>query len=460
MLPKLKLYDTYRRGLFEFIPLSERHVTLYACGPTVYDYAHIGNLRTYLLVDVLKRVLELNNHLVKHVMNITDVGHLTSDADIGEDKMQKGARKHNKTAWEIAKYFEQAFLEDLQALNIRLPQVLCRATEHIEAQIAYILVLEKKGYTYRTGDGIYFDTRKLVSYGKLAKLKIAGLKAGIRVDLGEKRQVTDFALWKFSRLKAEQSQRQMQWSSPWGVGFPGWHIECSAMSEQYLGNRFDIHVGGEDHISVHHSNEIAQCEGRHGHQPANFWIHGYFLQLNQEKLSKSGKSVLLSDLVELGFDALSYRYLLLCSHYRSHMNFSIEALGSAGKALQRLRCSMQKWPDGGAVDVHFQQQFLQHINNDLSMPRAMAVLWAVTKSSLKGADKKATLLYFDQVCALDLDRQVMKVSIPSAVILLAQERQQARLNKNWLLSDQLRAALLQLGYRVKDTAEGFELVAT
>ncbi len=486
MIPTLKLYDTYRRKIAKFIPISKQMVTLYACGPTVYDFAHLGNLRNYLFVDVLRRVLELNGYRLKHVMNITDVGHLTSDADSGEDKVQKGARKHGQSAWQIAKFFEAAFLEDLRILSILQPSSLCRATEHIAEQIEYIEDLEKKGFTYQTLDGVYFDTQKLASYGKIAKLDIAGLQGGKRVELGEKRQITDFALWKFSETDqpaiAVKQERQMQWSSPWGMGFPGWHIECSAMSEKYLGTKFDIHVGGEDHIPVHHANEIAQCEGRHGHQPANFWMHGYFLQMGKEKLSKSGKSLLLRDLLEQGYDPLAFRYLVLTGHYRSSMQFSMQALQSAAIALQRLRKMVARWlvetgnaagdlqktaghaqanaADKGLINLEYQLEFLNCVNNDLNMPQALAVLWAVVKSKLSAADKRATVLYFDQVFALSLHKPANTIQIPSEITALAEQRLQARLNRRWADSDEIREKICQLGYVIKDTDSGYQLQAS
>ena len=259
-------------------------VGLYTCGPTVYDYAHIGNMRTYIFEDILRRTLELDGFTVRHVMNITDVGHLTSDADTGEDKMEKGSRKAGKTAWEIAEEYTQAFKQDMQALNLVEPTIWCRATDHIQEQIDLIRCIEAKGFTYQTSDGIYFDTSRLSDYGALSRLNIDGLQAGSRIDVGEKRLPTDFALWKFSPAG---QKRQMEWESPWGVGFPGWHIECTAMSAKYLGTFFDIHCGGEDHIPVHHTNEIAQSQACYGTNLANFWMHGYFLQLEAEKMSKS-----------------------------------------------------------------------------------------------------------------------------------------------------------------------------
>jgi cysteinyl-tRNA synthetase len=332
----LTLYDNYARALRKFEPLrAGDRVGMYTCGPTVYDYQHIGNYRTFLFEDTLRRVLEWNGFSVTHVMNVTDVGHLVSDADTGEDKMEKGARRTGKTAWEIAALYTDAFLADLKLLNIEDPTILCRATDHIADQIAFIADIEKNGYTYRTSDGIYFDTSKQSDYGHLARLDIEGLEAGKRIDVGEKRHPTDFALWKFS---PPGEKRQMEWDSPWGRGFPGWHIECSAMAQRYLGDFFDIHCGGEDHIPVHHTNEIAQTEARVGTHLANFWLHGYFLLMKDAKMAKSaGEFLRLQSLIDRGYDPLAYRYLCLTGHYRSQLNFTWEALDAAATGLERMR---------------------------------------------------------------------------------------------------------------------------
>ena len=331
----LEFYDTYSRSVRPFEPIEPGKAGVYCCGPTVYDYAHIGNLRTYLFEDLLRRTLEMAGYQVNHVMNITDVGHLTSDADTGEDKMEKGAARTGLTAWEIAEKYTAAFRADLDALNILEPHTWCRATDHIGEQIDDILEIERKGYSYITSDGVYFDTSKLSDYGYLARLDAEGLDAGSRVDKGEKRHVTDFALWKFS---PGDRKRQMEWDSPWGRGFPGWHIECSAMSVKYLGRLFDIHCGGKDHIPVHHSNEIAQCEVAHGTRLANYWLHGYFLQTDREKMSKSaGEFLRLQSILDRGYDPLCYRYLCLTAHYRSDLKFTWDSLDSATVALGRLR---------------------------------------------------------------------------------------------------------------------------
>jgi cysteinyl-tRNA synthetase len=462
-IPVLALFDTFERKIRPFEAISNNTVGLYACGPTVYDYAHIGNLRTYIFTDVLRRALEINNYDVNHVMNITDVGHLVSDGNTGEDKMEKGARKQNKSAWEIALHFENAFFEDTDRLNIKRPKITCRATEHIKEQIEYILEIEKKGFTYKTSDGVYFNTQKLAAhnfqYGELAKLDIEGLQAGSIVDLADKKSVTDFALWKFSRSKSDTNEtRQMQWDSPWGVGFPGWHIECSAMSEKYLGPVFDIHVGGEDHIPVHHSNEISQCQARHGKNPANFWMHGYFLKLNKEKISKSGKSLLLNEISEKNIDPLAYRYLSLTSHYRSQLNFNWDALDAANVALTRLKNTIHSYPSGGVVDDDFLNEFIAKVNNDLNMPQALTVLWSVIKSDLSDDDKKATALVFDKVLGLSLDKiSKTKFEFTTEVNEIAQLRQSARENMDWAESDRLRDRINQLGFMIEDKKAGYVL---
>ncbi|MEX2327830.1 MAG: cysteine--tRNA ligase, partial [Pseudomonadales bacterium] len=339
--PHLRLFDTYDRKIRDFEPLHPGRVGLYCCGPTVYHYAHIGNLRTYLFEDLLRRVLTLNGYEVNHVVNITDVGHLVSDADTGEDKMEVGSRRTGMNAWEMADFYTAAFKEDIARLNILPPVTWCRATDHIREQIDFIKELDSKGFTYITSDGVYFDSRKLNNYGYLARLDVTGLLEGARVEPGERRFVTDFALWKFSPA---DENRQMEWESPWGTGFPGWHIECSAMAAKYLGNFFDIHCGGEDHIPIHHTNEIAQTEAARGTRLANFWMHGYFLQIDNAKMAKSkGEFLRLTTLEERGFDPLVYRYLCLTGHYRTQMSFSWESMESNQVALNRMRSAAFEW---------------------------------------------------------------------------------------------------------------------
>ncbi|MBX3063876.1 MAG: cysteine--tRNA ligase [Anaerolineae bacterium] len=450
----LQLYDTYTRSLRDFTPLHPPEVGLYACGPTVYDYAHIGNLRTYIFEDILRRVLEFNGYTVRHVVNITDVGHLTSDADTGEDKMEKGARRTGKTAWQIAGEYTQAFMNDLRHLNILEPTIWSKATDHISEQIAMILCIEEQGYTYLTSDGVYFDTSKLSDYGHLGRLDIDGLRAGSRVDMGEKRNPTDFALWKFS---PQDARRQMEWESPWGIGFPGWHIECSAMSTKYLGSFFDIHCGGEDHITVHHTNEIAQTEACLGTHLANFWMHGYFLQIDEGKMSKSsGEFLRLQVLLDRHIDPLAYRFFCLGAHYRSKLNFTWESLNGAEVALNKLRSAAYEWgTPADTVDAEYVARFTAEINDDLNMPRALALIWELVRSDLTPAIKKATLLQFDRVLGLGLaDWQPAVVNIPDEVMALVQQRQQARSEKRWQDADAIRVEVGARGFEIEDTAQG------
>ena len=449
----LRLFDTYTRSRRTFAPLQPPAVGLYACGPTVYDYAHIGNLRTYIFEDILRRVLDFNGYTVTHVMNITDVGHLVSDADTGEDKMEKGARRTGKSAWAIAEFYTQAFKEDLRRLNILEPTIWCRATAHIPEQIEAIRCIEAKGFTYCTSDGIYFDTSKFPGYGRLARLDITGLQAGVRVGVGEKRHPTDFALWKFS---PSDQQRQMEWESPWGVGFPGWHIECSAMSATYLGSFFDIHCGGEDHIAVHHTNEIAQTEACHGTHLANYWLHGHFLQLDEAKMAKStGDFLRVQTLMERGYDPLAYRFFCLSAHYRAKLNFTWDSLDGAATALQRLRLATDNWGPPDRADAEYMQQFTEQINDDLNLPRAMAVTWDMVRSDLPAVTKKATLLQFDRVLGLQLTKwQPPEETVPEELMTLVQQRQQARAEKRWKDADALREQINVAGYEIEDRPEG------
>ncbi|MCB1645540.1 MAG: cysteine--tRNA ligase, partial [Pseudomonadales bacterium] len=448
----LRFFDTYERKIREFTPLHEGKVGVYCCGPTVYNYAHIGNLRTYVFEDLLRRALVANGYEVEWVMNITDVGHLTSDADSGEDKMELGARRTGMTAWEMAEFYTTAFREDLAALNITEPTIWCRATDHIAEQIAFVQELEAKGFTYRTSDGIYFDSRKLNDYGYLARLDVNGLMEGARVD-SERKFVTDFALWKFSPAG---EQRQMEWDSPWGVGFPGWHIECSAMSARYLGDFFDIHCGGEDHIPIHHTNEIAQTEAARGTRLANFWMHGYFLQLGKEKMSKSsGDFLRLGALADENIDPIVYRYFCLTAHYRTQMSFTWDSLRAAETALTRLYKTAWEWGDATTVDDETFARFMGFVNDDLNLPRALAVIWDMVKSDISPGSKKATLLACDEMLGLRIAEWTPEAQeIPEEVMALADAREQARKDKDWGRADELRAAITAAGYQVEDTREG------
>jgi cysteinyl-tRNA synthetase len=453
----LRLYDNYTRSLRRFAPLSPASpVGIYTCGPTVYDYQHIGNYRTFLFEDTLKRVLRWNGYRIRHVMNITDVGHLTSDADTGEDKMEKGSRRTGRSAWEIAALYTQAFQDDSAALNIEPPDELPRATDHIAQQIEFIADLERRGYTYRTADGIYFDTSRQADYGFLARLDRTGLEAGKRVDVGDKRNVTDFALWKIS---PPDSTRQMEWDSPWGTGFPGWHIECSAMAQEYLGDFFDIHCGGEDHIPVHHTNEIAQTEARVGTRLANFWLHGYFLLQNDAKMAKSaGEFLRIGALVERGYDPLAFRYLCLTGHYRTQLNFTWEALDAAATGLARMRAGFHALaPDEQAVpDADIVAGFTTQVNDDLNTPRALALAWDALRGDMPHPVKRATLARFDEIFGLRLAVwRPKQEDVPEAVSALAQARAHARKARNWAEADRLRAELRAAGWEVEDKPDGY-----
>jgi len=452
----LLLYDNYTRSLRPFAPLAPGGpVGLYTCGPTVYDYQHIGNYRTFLFEDVLRRVLQWNGYRVLHVMNVTDVGHLTSDADTGEDKMEKGARRTGKSAWEIAALYTQAFRDDIAALRILPPDVLSRATDHIPEQIAFITDLERGGYTYRTSDGLYFDTTRQADYGYLARLDRAGLEAGKRVEIGEKRNATDFALWK---LSPPGSTRQMEWDSPWGRGFPGWHIECSAMAQRYLGDYFDIHCGGEDHIPVHHTNEIAQTEARVGTRLANFWMHGYFLLQNDAKMAKSaGEFLRIGALVERGYDPLAFRYLCLTAHYRTQLNFTWDALDASAMGLARMRSGFRALPADASVtaDGDAIARFTGHVNDDLNTPRALALAWETLRGDMPEPVKRATIARFDDVFGLGLASwRPVEEEIPADIRALAQARADARKAKNWAEADRLRAAVHDAGWEIEDTPDG------
>ena len=455
----LSLYDNYTRTLRRFEPLDPAGpVGLYTCGPTVYDFQHIGNFRTFLFEDILKRVLRWNGYAVRHVMNVTDVGHLTSDADTGEDKMEKGARRTGKTAWEIAQLYTDDFVENLARLNIEDATVLCRATDHIREQVEFIADLERNGYTYTTSDGVYFDTGRQPDYGHLARLDVHGLDAGRRVDVGEKRRPTDFALWKFS---PPGERRQMEWDSPWGRGFPGWHIECSAMAQKYLGDWFDIHCGGEDHIPVHHTNEIAQTQARVGTRLANFWLHGYFLLLDNAKMAKSaGEFLRVESLLERGYDPLVYRYLCLTAHYRTQMSFSWDAMDAAATALDRMRNGVYalRAEPPAAADAASIDRFTDEVNDDLNVPRALAVAWDVLRGDLPGAVKRATLVRFDDVLGLGLAAWVPREAVvPPEVHALADARAAARRAKRWAEADRLRADLAAAGWDMEDQPDGYRL---
>jgi len=469
----LKLYNTLTRKKENFVPLQPPLVTMYVCGPTVYNFAHIGNLRTYVFVDLLRRVLEYNGFQIRQVENITDVGHLTSDADSGEDKLEKGAQREKKTVWEIAQFYTTAFQKDMADLNIKEPTIWCKATDHIQLMIALVLELERKGLTYRiAGDGIYFDTSKVKDYGKLAKLDIEGLKKGERITFNpQKRHPTDFALWKFA---PEGEKRQMEWSSPWGEHtFPGWHLECSAMSMKYLSQVFDekgnfcpqkfetidIHTGGVDHIQVHHTNEIAQSEAATGKQFVKYWLHGEFLLISQGRMGKSeGNFITLETLKERNFDPLAYRYFLLNAHYRTQLNFTWEALEGAAIAYKNLQKEVSLLgEETGEADKKSILEFKKRIDNDLNLPQALAWLWEILRSEAIPAVKKATVLEMDQVLGLRLD-SVKPFMIPEKIRQLAEMRERARRKKDFKTADELREEIKNLGYEIEDTREGYQIL--
>ncbi len=452
---ELRLYDSYSRSERVFEPLGSP-VGLYACGPTVYDYAHIGNLRTYVFEDVLRRVLAYSGYDVHHVVNITDVGHLTSDADTGEDKMERGAQRTGKSAWWVADFYTRAFKEDLRRLNVLEPTVWCRATDYIDQQIGVIHTLEERGFIYVTSDGIYFDTSRQRDYGGLARLDMQGLLAGARVELGEKRRATDFALWK---LSPSGSRRQMEWDSPWGRGFPGWHTECVAMAESHLGPYFDIHCGGEDHLAIHHVNEIAQAEACYGTPLARFWMHGRFLVLDDERMSKSsGSFMTLDSLVEAGYDPLAYRMFLLGAHYRRPLSFNWEALDAAAAALERLRRAAHAWGPAGDPDPASMEAFTRCLNSDLNMPQALAVVWSLVRSELPDEVKKGTLLAFDGVLGLGLANwNPQQEEAPAEVLEMVRRRTEARRQRDYGTADALRARILEVGFAVEDLPDGPKL---
>ena len=461
---KLFLYNSLTRKKEEFTPIKPGKVGLYTCGPTVYNYAHIGNLRTYIFEDILKRVLKYNGYVVKHVMNITDVGHLTGDRDMGEDKMEKGAAREGKSAWDIADFYARAFKRDITELNILEPDIWVKATDTISEQIDLVKTLEEKGFTYRTTDGIYFDTSKFKDYTKLSHQNLEALQEGARVERNpEKLNPTDFALWKFS---LPNSSRQMEWDSPWGVGFPGWHLECSAMSMKFLNDQQDIHCGGSDHIDVHHTNEIAQSEAATGKPFFNFWMHGAFLIIQGgKKMAKSEGNFLTLENAFLKNDInpLVYRFAAFLTHYRKPMEYSDDGIEAARNGLLHLQNQVRQVSAGDtrsaddSIHLGFKTKFMEAINDDLNMPRAMAVIQEMLKSNIHDTEKRATILDFDRVLGLKLDQLDKEEALPAAVQKLVDARIKAREAKDFATSDQLRAEIEMLGYQVQDAKDGMKV---
>lgn len=458
----MNLYNTLSRKKEEFRPLSDKVVTMYSCGPTVYNYAHIGNLRTYVFTDLLRRTLKSAGFKLKGVMNITDVGHLLSDGDDGEDKMEVASRAQQKSPEEIATFYTDAFFTDLKRLNINRPEIIAKATDHIPDMIAYVRDLCDKGYGYDAGDAVYFDIGKFPEYGKLSRLKLDDQIAGARVEVNPlKRHPADFALWK----KAEPNHI-MKWDSPFGVGYPGWHIECSAMSRKYLGKVFDIHTGGVDHIPVHHENEIAQSEAREGQKTVNYWLHGEFMCVDGGKMSKSlGNTYTVENLIDRGYRPLSFRYFCLNAHYRKKLNFTFVGMDGAQTAYLRLldACFKHKNSDAKTapeVLAGFEKEFFEAAQDDLNIPKALGILWTMLKEPLS-KDVYKTALKFDEILGLSLDKpeplkedDAPQEALPEDVSALLKARETARREKNWAESDRLRDAIATLGYRVIDSKEG------
>ncbi|OGH51550.1 MAG: cysteine--tRNA ligase [Candidatus Levybacteria bacterium RIFCSPLOWO2_12_FULL_37_14] len=470
----LRLFNTLTKKVEEFKPLNPPVVNMYACGPTVYDYQHIGHMRRYVGDDILIRALEFNGFKVKQAMNITNVGHLVSDSDTGEDKMEKGARKFGMSVWDIAKKFEKQFFNSMDALNISRPDILMHAADYIQEQIVFIQILEQKGFAYKIEDGIYFDTSKVPNYTKLSGQNVDELKAGARIEMVKgKKHLTDFALWKFSYPNGRPfdlakdtslSRRQMEWASPYGLGFPGWHIECSTMAIKGLDTEtLDIHTGGIDHISIHHTNEIAQSESATGKEFVKYWVHHNFLHVDGNKMSKStGNIWTVEDVIKKGFDPLALRYLYLQTHYRQEMNFTWDSLEAAQVAYKRLIEEVAKLRDPKVGCAEYEEKFLEAINDDLNTAKALSVVWEMIKSDQPDSAKAESLLKMDQVLGLDFDsakqkKKTIKIVVPAEVQLLIEERNGLRKQGSYTQADHVRNKIKKLGYNIKDTEKGVQI---
>ncbi len=460
----MKIFNTMSRRIEEFVPEKEGKASMYCCGPTVYNYAHIGNLRTFIFEDLLRRTLSEDGYKVTHCMNITDVGHLTGDGDDGEDKLGKRSKETGKSVWDIAEFYTEAFFKDTKALNIIRPQIVCKATDHIKEMIALIEKLEEKGHTYIAGGNVYFSIDTIDDYGKLAGLKLDELKSGARIEVdSNKRNAKDFVLWFTNSKFGEQA---MMWDSPWGRGYPGWHIECSAMSMKYLGDKFDIHCGGIDAIPVHHTNEIAQSEAASGHSWVNYWCHGEFLLNDKGKMSKStGEFLTLSVLLDKGYDALDYRYFCLGGHYRTQLKFSFEALDHARSARCQLVSKVAEFKAKGDAAKTLSEKaerylssFLSAMTNDLKTPEALSYMWQMLKDgSVDDSEKLAVLYRMDKVLGLSLDKVEAKKAErlgSDEDWILVEERAQAKKAKDFARADEIRNILLERGFVVKDTPQG------
>ena len=457
-------YNTLTRQKDKFIPIEKNEVRIYSCGPTVYKDATIGNMRTNIFQDILRRVLKYNGYKIKHVMNITDVGHLVSDGDEGEDKMIKSAKEEHKTPLEIAEHYTKLFFQDLKDLNIEMPEIICKATDHIPEMLEYVKKLVENGYAYETSTAIYFDISKLDKYPILSNLDIEEQKAGARVNVDpEKRNPYDFALW----IKAPENHL-MKWDSPWGPSYPGWHIECSAMGQKYLGEQFDIHTGGIDLIPTHHENEIAQSKGACGKIPANYWLHGEYLLINGGKMSKSlGNVYLIKDIKDRGYDPIVYKLLCYSCSYRIKLNFTWEGMEATSKSLERLRNGYKIHKEGkDKLDEQdrkrleeIEHNFHEAINDDMNMPLAMSYVWEAVRYNKKSSEVADLLLKFDTVLGLKIDKEPEQeeVEIPKDILDLIEQRKQARQEKNWAESDRLRDLIKEKGYEVKDTKDGMNI---
>lgn len=457
----IKFYNTLTRKKEEFKPLEGNEVRIYSCGPTVYKDATIGNMKSYVFMDILRRVLKYNDYTLKHAMNITDVGHLVSDGDDGEDKMVKAAKEEKKSPLEIAEYYTKLFFEDFKKLNIETPEIVCKATDHIKDMEMFVQKLMDNGYAYETSTAIYFDVSKLDSYGILSGIDLRNQMAGARIEVDqEKKNPYDFALW----IKAPENHI-MKWESAWGLCYPGWHIECSTMSNKYLGNQFDIHTGGIDLIPTHHENEIAQSKGANGVIPAKFWMHCDYLLIDGGKMSKSlGNTYLVNDLINKGYSPLAFRMLCYTAHYRNKLNFTWEALDAANSSLIKLKEGYIGHANGdGKVEQEkieeYKQKFLEAINDDLNMPIALSVVWDVIKNPIKSKELANLLLDFDKVLGIDINIPIEKKEdeIPEEIIALAEKRLEAKKNKDYSLADSLRDEIKQKGYIIEDTKEGYSL---
>lgn len=452
----INLYNTLTHKKEKFESIKENEVSMYSCGPTVYSFAHIGNFRTYIFADSLRRILKYNGYKMKHVMNITDVGHLTSDADTGEDKMEKAAKKEGKDPYEIAKFYTEVFMNDLKALNVDMPEIITKATDNIPQMLQMVEEIVKNGYGYETSKGIYFDVSKLDKYPVLSNNSVDGQEAGARIEVDpEKRNPYDFAIW----IKAPENHL-MKWDSPWGKSYPGWHIECSAMSRRFLGEHFDIHTGGVDHIPVHHENEIAQCKGAFGHNPANFWIHAEFLLVNGGKMSKSlGNVYTIKELNDNGVEALAYKLFCFSSHYRNKLNFTWDGIKASQVSLNRLRNGYLAHKNGNedvpdSIINEFKEKFHININDDMNLPAALGILWDAIKYEKKSKKIAELIENFDTVFGLDLINSEkylnVKAEIPEEITQLVEERKIAKSNKDWAKADEIRNAIKEKGFNIKD----------